>query len=76
MHPIKKVCVAKGIRYHHFAAKVREANGNKKFPSREIIAHYVAGTKHPSPKAADMIHTAFPGISRESLLYFKKTDAA
>lgn len=75
MHPIKKVCRAKKIKYQDFAAKVREANGTK-FPSREIIAHYVAGTKHPSTKAADMIHTAFPEISRESLLYFKREDAA
>ena len=76
MHPIKKMCVEKGIKYHQFAAKVREANRNNGFPSREIIAHYVAGTKRPSPKAADMIHIAFPRISRESLLYFKKNDAA
>jgi hypothetical protein len=75
MHPIKKFCKDKGIKYHHFAERVRKANRSK-FPSRDIIGHYAAGTKHPSTKAADMIHTAFPEISRESLLYFNKNDAA
>ena len=75
IHPIKKLCKEKGLKYSAFSEKVRKANRSN-FPSREIIAHYVAGTKHPSPKAADMIHVAFPEISRESLLYFKKSDAA
>jgi hypothetical protein len=75
IHPIKKLCNEKGIKYSAFAEKVRKKNKNH-FPSREIIAHYVAGTKHPSTKAANMIHIAYPEISRESLLYFKKHDAA
>jgi hypothetical protein len=75
IHPIKQVCKEKSIKYSGFAEKVRKVNRSN-FPSREIIAHYVAGTKRPSPKAADMIHVAFPEISRESLLYFDKNHAA
>lgn len=68
MHPIKAVCKSLNLTYKEFASRVRSASGSES-PVAAYVAQIVCGAKTPSPDMADAIHRAFPGISREQLLY-------
>lgn len=70
MHPLEPIKRKMGWTWADVASRIREKNGSD-IPSREQVAQIVCGRKI-SPKMADMIHCAFPRITRESLLYFEK----
>jgi hypothetical protein len=70
MHPLEPIKKKMGWTWADVAGRIREKNGSD-IPSREQVTQIVCG-RRISPKMADMIHRAFPRISRERLLYFDK----
>jgi len=70
MHPLEPIKKKMGWTWADVASRIREKNGSDT-PSREQVAQIVHG-RTISPKMADMIHRAFPRISRERLLYYKR----
>jgi hypothetical protein len=70
MHPLEPIKKKMGWTWADVASRIREKNRSKT-PSREQVAQIVCG-RPISPKMANMIHQAFPRISRERLLYYKR----
>jgi len=70
MHPLEPIKKKMGWTWADVAGRIREKNRSVD-PSREQVAQIVCG-RPISPKMADMIHKAFPRISRERLLYYKR----
>jgi hypothetical protein len=67
MHPLKVVKEAKGLTYRQMSDRIKKSTKETIRP--ELLAQYAGLLKIPSAKRADVIHRAYPEISRESLLY-------
>lgn len=67
MHPLKVVKEAKGLTYRQMSDRIKKST--KEIIRPELLAQYAGLLKIPSAKRADVIHRAFPDISREALLY-------
>jgi hypothetical protein len=70
MHPLKVVKEAKSLTYREMSVRIKKSTKETIRP--ELLAQYAALLKIPSAKRADVIHRAYPEISRESLLYPEK----
>lgn len=68
-HPLAKISKASGWAWGQIAEYIRDINHSDQ-PSRNQLSQIVCG-RQISPKMAQMIHNAFPVISRENLIYYK-----
>ncbi|OGQ00758.1 MAG: hypothetical protein A2Z40_04090 [Deltaproteobacteria bacterium RBG_19FT_COMBO_60_16] len=74
MHPLKAVKEAKGLTYREMSDRIKKTT--KQYIRPELLAQYAGQLKIPSAKRADVIHRAYPEISRESILYPAKRRVA
>jgi|RifCSP16_1_1023843.scaffolds.fasta_scaffold113498_2 hypothetical protein len=74
MHPLKVVKATKGLTYREMSDRIKKAT--REYIRPELLAQYAAQLKIPSAKRADVIHRAYPEISREALLYPAKRRVA
>lgn len=67
-HPIKAICKKRGLTYLEFASEVMGARKGLSL-NPQYVYQIARGVRFPSRKLADAIATAFPEISRESLMF-------